>query len=159
MWHQFLWQQLRLRCYFERIQQDGAAAVHARNSCPGVFLRKTGLDASRLLPSATMPSIQSGWDKPGRFLQYTHAVGLVFFMFCKNCFVKTVLWCCCRQDFEERLYVATEWITTKVEGNANSGVIAAHSRLKDYCQKQKDAGRFQSYSILTGNRILVLCCC
>ncbi|CAK6975999.1 heme-binding protein 2-like [Scomber scombrus] len=45
-----------------------------------------------------------------------------------------------KQDFEERLYVATEWITTKVESSQTSDVMAAYSRLKNYCQKQKKAG-------------------
>ncbi|XP_071337697.1 heme-binding protein soul2 [Trachinotus anak] len=44
------------------------------------------------------------------------------------------------QGFEERLYVATDWISTKVESTENSAVMAAHSRLKDYCQRQKAAG-------------------
>ncbi|XP_047459918.1 heme-binding protein soul2 [Mugil cephalus] len=45
-----------------------------------------------------------------------------------------------RQDFEERSYVATDWITTKVDGTGTGDVIAANSKLKDYCQRQKDAG-------------------
>ncbi|XP_053171493.1 heme-binding protein 2-like [Scomber japonicus] len=44
------------------------------------------------------------------------------------------------QDFEERLYVATEWITTKVESSKSSDLMAAFSRLKNYCQKQNEAG-------------------
>ncbi|XP_040905567.1 heme-binding protein 2-like [Toxotes jaculatrix] len=44
------------------------------------------------------------------------------------------------QDFEERLYVATDWITTKIESAMDGDVMAASSRLKDYCQRQKDAG-------------------
>ncbi|KAM7385059.1 hypothetical protein PAMP_001157 [Pampus punctatissimus] len=44
------------------------------------------------------------------------------------------------QDFEERLYVATDWITTKVESSGIADVTAAYSRLKNYCQKQKEAG-------------------
>ncbi|XP_042289699.1 heme-binding protein soul2 [Thunnus maccoyii] len=44
------------------------------------------------------------------------------------------------QDFEERLYVATDWITTKIESSDDRDVMAAHSRLKDYCQKQQKAG-------------------
>ncbi|KAM7385040.1 hypothetical protein PAMP_001139 [Pampus punctatissimus] len=42
-------------------------------------------------------------------------------------------------DFEERLYVATDWITTKVESSGIADVTAAYSRLKNYCQKQKEA--------------------
>ncbi|XP_070772140.1 heme-binding protein soul2 [Enoplosus armatus] len=45
------------------------------------------------------------------------------------------------QDFEERLYVATEWITTKVESTSSADLMAAHLRLKDYCRRQNDAGR------------------
>ncbi|KAM6997069.1 heme-binding protein 2-like [Tautogolabrus adspersus] len=40
-------------------------------------------------------------------------------------------------DYEERLYEATDWITTKVE---NNDLWAAHLKLKDYCQRQKEAG-------------------
>ncbi|GAA6215042.1 heme-binding protein 2-like [Lates japonicus] len=36
-------------------------------------------------------------------------------------------------DFEERQYVSTDWITTKVENTGDSDLLAAHSRLKDYC--------------------------
>merc|ERR1739838_65842 len=43
-------------------------------------------------------------------------------------------------EFEERLYVATEWITTRAESDAPSDVVAAYSRLKNYCQKQKEDG-------------------
>lgn len=44
------------------------------------------------------------------------------------------------EGFEERLYVATDWITTKIDSSADSDVMAANSRLKDYCKRQKDAG-------------------
>ncbi|KAG7229913.1 hypothetical protein INR49_009631 [Caranx melampygus] len=44
------------------------------------------------------------------------------------------------QGFEERLYVATDWITTKIDSSADSDVVAANSRLKDYCESQKSAG-------------------
>ncbi|KAE8280291.1 hypothetical protein D5F01_LYC20847 [Larimichthys crocea] len=44
------------------------------------------------------------------------------------------------QDFEKRMYVATEWITTKIEGTGGSDVINANSKLKDYIKRQKDAG-------------------
>ncbi|XP_065815588.1 heme-binding protein 2-like [Labrus bergylta] len=40
-------------------------------------------------------------------------------------------------DYEERLYEATDWITTEVEHN---NLFAAHLKLKDYCQRQKEAG-------------------
>ncbi|TKS85203.1 hypothetical protein D9C73_020140 [Collichthys lucidus] len=43
-------------------------------------------------------------------------------------------------DFEKRMYVATEWITTKIEGTGGSDVINANSKLKDYIKRQKDAG-------------------
>uniref|UniRef100_A0A4W6DQ77 Uncharacterized protein n=1 Tax=Lates calcarifer TaxID=8187 RepID=A0A4W6DQ77_LATCA len=39
-------------------------------------------------------------------------------------------------DFEERQYVSTDWITTKVESTGDSDLLAAHSRLKDYCQSK-----------------------
>lgn len=38
------------------------------------------------------------------------------------------------------MYVATEWITTKIEGTGGSDVINANSKLKDYIKRQKDAG-------------------
>ncbi|XP_070842562.1 uncharacterized protein [Chaetodon trifascialis] len=44
------------------------------------------------------------------------------------------------QDFEERLYDATKWITTKIESSAYADLMAAHSRLKDYCERQNNAG-------------------
>ncbi|XP_076600096.1 uncharacterized protein LOC143328692 [Chaetodon auriga] len=44
------------------------------------------------------------------------------------------------QDFEERLYAATKWITTKVDSSGYTDLMAAHSRLKDYCDRQSDAG-------------------
>ncbi|XP_056251764.1 heme-binding protein 2-like [Seriola aureovittata] len=44
------------------------------------------------------------------------------------------------QGFEERLYVATDWITTKVDSPEDSDVMAAYSRLKHFCQRQKEAG-------------------
>uniref|UniRef100_A0A7N5ZXT2 Heme-binding protein soul2 n=1 Tax=Anabas testudineus TaxID=64144 RepID=A0A7N5ZXT2_ANATE len=47
---------------------------------------------------------------------------------------------CCVQDFEVRSYVATEWITTKIQSSANNDLMAAHKKLKEYCQTQKDAG-------------------
>uniref|UniRef100_A0A665UB49 Heme-binding protein soul2 n=1 Tax=Echeneis naucrates TaxID=173247 RepID=A0A665UB49_ECHNA len=37
--------------------------------------------------------------------------------------------------FEERLYISSNWISTKVESPKESDVMAAHSRLKDFCQK------------------------
>ncbi|CAJ1066997.1 heme-binding protein soul2 isoform X1 [Xyrichtys novacula] len=40
-------------------------------------------------------------------------------------------------DYEERLYEATDWITTKVE---NNDLWAANVRLGDYCKRQKAAG-------------------
>ncbi|KAI3363500.1 hypothetical protein L3Q82_011587, partial [Scortum barcoo] len=43
-------------------------------------------------------------------------------------------------DFEERFYVATEWITTKVKSSEDSDLMAAHLRLKTYCKKHNDAG-------------------
>ncbi|KAM9847590.1 heme-binding protein soul2 [Aulostomus maculatus] len=36
------------------------------------------------------------------------------------------------QDFKTRMYVATEWITTRVASKGNNDMIAAHSRLKNY---------------------------
>nr|XP_046258798.1 uncharacterized protein LOC124066459 [Scatophagus argus] len=44
------------------------------------------------------------------------------------------------QDFEKRLYVATRWLTTKIESTASSDLIAASSRLKDYCNRCNGAG-------------------
>lgn len=41
------------------------------------------------------------------------------------------------------MYVAADWITTKIDGTAAADVIAANSRLKDYCQRQKEAGTLQ----------------
>uniref|UniRef100_UPI0037E9830A heme-binding protein soul2 n=1 Tax=Semicossyphus pulcher TaxID=241346 RepID=UPI0037E9830A len=41
------------------------------------------------------------------------------------------------EDFEMRSYGETEWLTTKVD---NSAIWDAHLRLKDYCNKQKEAG-------------------
>ncbi|XP_060943715.1 heme-binding protein soul2 [Limanda limanda] len=39
------------------------------------------------------------------------------------------------QDYEERLYVATSWITTTIKNNSSGAVLAANSRLKNYCKK------------------------
>ncbi|XP_038554738.1 heme-binding protein 2-like [Micropterus salmoides] len=44
------------------------------------------------------------------------------------------------QDFETRLYVSTEWITTKLESDKVADFMAACSRLTDYCKRQSDAG-------------------
>ncbi|XP_034465391.1 uncharacterized protein LOC117775920 [Hippoglossus hippoglossus] len=45
------------------------------------------------------------------------------------------------QDFEERLYVATSWITTTVKTNNGLGVMAANSKLKNYCKKHNHASQ------------------
>ncbi|KAM4541621.1 uncharacterized protein PAE49_018563 [Odontesthes bonariensis] len=44
------------------------------------------------------------------------------------------------KDFEERLYVATDWITTKLDSKESADILAGNKRLKDYCQRQKEAG-------------------
>uniref|UniRef100_A0A3Q3LWX4 Heme-binding protein soul2 n=1 Tax=Mastacembelus armatus TaxID=205130 RepID=A0A3Q3LWX4_9TELE len=44
------------------------------------------------------------------------------------------------QNFEERLIVATDWITTKIVSPTSDDMLAAHNKLKDYCQKQREAG-------------------
>ncbi|XP_070697253.1 heme-binding protein soul2 [Pempheris klunzingeri] len=44
------------------------------------------------------------------------------------------------QDFEERHYVASDWITTKIESTTSSSLMSARSRLKEYCERQRDAG-------------------
>jgi len=48
------------------------------------------------------------------------------------------------QDFEERLYVASDWITTRLDSKETVDILAANKRLKDYCQRQKEAGRSRS---------------
>ncbi|XP_034537039.1 heme-binding protein soul2 isoform X2 [Notolabrus celidotus] len=40
-------------------------------------------------------------------------------------------------DYEERYYEATDWISTRIE---DDGLWAAHLKLKDYCSRQKDQG-------------------
>ncbi|XP_061601083.1 heme-binding protein soul2 [Cololabis saira] len=45
------------------------------------------------------------------------------------------------KDFEVRLYAATDWITTKVDGKAATEVVAASQRLKNFCERQKEAGQ------------------
>ncbi|KAM9344767.1 uncharacterized protein ABDE67_013663 [Symphorus nematophorus] len=42
------------------------------------------------------------------------------------------------EDYEERLYKATEWITTKIQGTKETDAFAAHERLKEYCQARHD---------------------
>uniref|UniRef100_A0A671W441 Heme-binding protein soul5 n=1 Tax=Sparus aurata TaxID=8175 RepID=A0A671W441_SPAAU len=48
------------------------------------------------------------------------------------------------EGFEERLYDASEWITTKVEGTESSDLMDANSRLKAYCKRLNDAGMSRS---------------
>ncbi|XP_041865610.1 heme-binding protein 2-like [Melanotaenia boesemani] len=44
------------------------------------------------------------------------------------------------EDFEERRYVASDWITTKVDSTSDIDMVAASNRLKAYCQSLKEAG-------------------
>uniref|UniRef100_A0A8P4KHZ9 Heme-binding protein 2 n=1 Tax=Dicentrarchus labrax TaxID=13489 RepID=A0A8P4KHZ9_DICLA len=44
------------------------------------------------------------------------------------------------QDFEKRLYVATDWITTKIESTVATDLMTARSRLIEYCKRENDAG-------------------
>ncbi|XP_036980310.1 heme-binding protein soul2 [Acanthopagrus latus] len=44
------------------------------------------------------------------------------------------------KGYEERLYDAAQWITTKVESDESIDLMAANSRLKAYCKKQNDDG-------------------
>ncbi|XP_014186213.1 heme-binding protein 2 [Haplochromis burtoni] len=44
------------------------------------------------------------------------------------------------QDFEVRLYGATDWITTKLDSTRISDYLAANSRLKTYVKRQAEAG-------------------
>lgn len=41
------------------------------------------------------------------------------------------------EDYEERNYDATDWMSTKIE---NDNVLAAHSKLMDYRKRQKEKG-------------------
>ncbi|XP_051937138.1 uncharacterized protein LOC127610715 [Hippocampus zosterae] len=44
------------------------------------------------------------------------------------------------KDFENRLYVETLWITTPIKGKQVFDVMAAHNRLKHFCDRQKAQG-------------------
>ncbi|KAK2848631.1 hypothetical protein Q5P01_008465 [Channa striata] len=44
------------------------------------------------------------------------------------------------QDFEVRLYDATNWITATIEGKGLNDLKAAHSKLEDYCNGLRRAG-------------------
>uniref|UniRef100_A0A3P8PSW4 Uncharacterized protein n=1 Tax=Astatotilapia calliptera TaxID=8154 RepID=A0A3P8PSW4_ASTCA len=44
------------------------------------------------------------------------------------------------QDFEVRLYGATDWITTKLDSTRIRDYLAANSRLKTYVKRQAEAG-------------------
>ncbi|XP_061546208.1 heme-binding protein soul2 [Phycodurus eques] len=44
------------------------------------------------------------------------------------------------EDFESRLYVETRWITTQIKDDQIIDVIAAHNRLKNFCDRQKAKG-------------------
>lgn len=63
---------------------------------------------------------------------------------------------CCLQDFETRLYVSTEWITTKLESGKLADLMAACSRLADYCKRQSDAGMSGSKTECFTHTVLVL---
>ncbi|KAM6916557.1 heme-binding protein 2-like [Xenentodon cancila] len=45
------------------------------------------------------------------------------------------------QDFEVRLYTATDWITTRVGGKEATELTAASQRLKNFCERQNEAGQ------------------
>lgn len=63
---------------------------------------------------------------PGIYIQ-------VFFVFCV-------------QEFEKRRYVATQWLTTKIEDSTKLALVAANSRLWDYYKRISDAGKSRSKS-------------
>ncbi|CAG5867068.1 unnamed protein product [Menidia menidia] len=44
-------------------------------------------------------------------------------------------------EFEERRYVATDWITTNIAGKESADFLAANERLKAECQRLKKAGQ------------------
>lgn len=46
------------------------------------------------------------------------------------------------QDFEVRLYGATDWITTKLDSTGARDYLAANSRLKTYVKRQAEAGKW-----------------
>ncbi|XP_069395190.1 heme-binding protein soul2 [Paralichthys olivaceus] len=45
------------------------------------------------------------------------------------------------QDFEERLYVATNWITITAKTFNKEGVIGANLKLKEYCKKHNQGSQ------------------
>ena len=55
------------------------------------------------------------------------------------------------------MYVATEWITTKVESSQSSDVMAAFSRLENYCQKQNEAGMSSSVTKCLSHTVVQFC--
>lgn len=46
----------------------------------------------------------------------------------------------CPQEYEKRLYGATRWISTDIRGQLDMDVIAANSKLKEYCGKLSNEG-------------------
>ncbi|KAM4600162.1 heme-binding protein 2-like [Fundulus diaphanus] len=44
------------------------------------------------------------------------------------------------ESFEERRYVDTDWITTKLSSKDSTSLIAAAKTLRAFCDKQKEAG-------------------
>uniref|UniRef100_M3ZTX9 Heme-binding protein soul2 n=1 Tax=Xiphophorus maculatus TaxID=8083 RepID=M3ZTX9_XIPMA len=55
------------------------------------------------------------------------------------------------EDFEERRYVDTDWITTKLSSRDSSAFMAASKTLRAFCNKQKEAG----HEVLDGWPILI----
>lgn len=67
--------------------------------------------------------------------QFTYTIVVFLFLVAKYSFCF-----CCVQDFEVRLYGATDWITTKLDSTRIRDYLAANSRLKTYVKRQAEAG-------------------
>ncbi|XP_053292393.1 heme-binding protein soul2 [Pleuronectes platessa] len=79
-----------------------------------------------VLVALVLMSFCEGWDAPG----FCHGQTCPEYRLVQK-----------TQDFEERLYVATSWITTTIKTNNGLGVMAANSKLKNYCKKHNHAGQ------------------